>query len=252
MREIGYETYELWKVMLEERLTLIMPRYQQLYQTTLFTLDIENPYHMITTHTEKDNINVDGSRETSDTASGNSTTKETSQGTDDLSNSVTENTTNNNTVTGSNNTKIVDSGTSNSTKNADSIHSDFPQVAITQDYASTEDKATESIDNTTNSTSTTTGSTSQETKGEGSFTSSNTGSNTHDNTVDSTTDTSNTSSFNATDKEVRDRIMDYLHDVKGRADNMQILDSIAKWRDLIININEMIIDELTDLFMLIY
>lgn len=252
MREIGYETLELWKIMLEERLSLIMPRYKQMYDTTLFTLDINNPYHMITTHNENGKDSLDGNRSSTDDITENSNDNTIISSTDTTENSIHETSDNTSKITASNNNKVVSEGTSNSVKNSDNIHSDFPQVEIANDYASTEDVLKEDINNTDNNTQTTTGSNTQNTTGNNTLDHSDTGTSNRDGKSDNTHSSTSNHKFGEEEKEIRDRIMNYLHDVKGRTDNMQILNAIEKWRELIVNINEMIINELTDLFMLVY
>lgn len=252
MREIGYETYELWKIMLEERLTLIMPRYQQLYNTTLFNLDIHNPYHLVTTHTEKDDINTNGKRYSTDDITTQNTQNETLKSTDTGTSTNTESTTNNSTVTATTNSKVVDDESTTSTKNSDIYHSDFPQVQISLDYASSEDKGNEDITSNRDGTQTTTGNTSQTTKGDGTLDSTSNNTNSREGSTDITSNGTDNHVFNGTESEIRNRINDYVHDIKGHTDNMEILTAVEKWRDLIININERIIDELTDLFMLVF
>lgn len=209
MREIGYETPELWKIQLESRLRLVMPKYRELYKSTLFELDFESPYHIITKHNEikRDDGTVDrtGTRDT-DTDSNTSTTY---------------------------GKKTIDdgNGSRNSTTNTIGYDSDFPQFSFSQgDYATT--------------------------------------GNTSDSTTNETTTTKNTESQSGTDtatgkgieketwkdgeKNLNTMVDDYIHDVSGHTTNMDILNAVEKWRELIVNINEMIVNDIADLFMMVY
>lgn len=203
MREIGYETYELWQLMMQSKLHQIMPRYKELYKTTLFEIDLDNPYHMITTHNEDRDIKRSGNEDNKDIGRGKS----------------------------SNNQKITDQGSeqASSESNTNTDNSDFPQASWSAGagtYVSASSKE----------------------KGNGSTNSSNT--NKRDITGDDYSSYSNAQEKKWGDKS-KD-IMGYIHDVKGRTNNFEVLDAIEKWRSLIVNINEMIVDELDDMFMKIY
>lgn len=209
MREIGYETPELWKIQLESRLRLIMPKYRELYKSTLFELDFENPYHLITTHneTKKDDGSIDreGTR-------GNET---------DTSTSI------------SYGKKTIDdgSGSRNSTTNTVGYDSDFPQFSFTQgDYATSGNTSDGTTNEKTTTKNTETQSGTDSTQGNG----------------------IEKESWKDGEKNINTMIDDYIHDIKGHNSNMDILNAVEKWRELIININEMIVKELADLFMMVY
>ena len=229
MREIGFETYELWQIKLDSKLNLIMPRYIELYKTTLFELDLDNPYHLITTHdqesTDKGNIN----------ASGNSVDDNTLE-TDTTG--TNEGNTNN---TRTNNLTTTDNATESSSSSSDKLSSDFPNSSFTNgDYATgreqTEQSASGKNDNTRHETGTVTDQYNEK----------------YSNTLNGTEKSNNNRNYSDLTNRDFAGTLDYLHEVKGRTSNKEILDTVEKWRKLIVNINEMIIKELADLFMMLY
>lgn len=209
MREIGYETPELWKIQLESRLRMIMPRYRELYKSTLFEMDFDNPYHLITTHNEQqdDDRGIDRSGVKDNT---NQTTGTVKYGQQIRTESDT------------------DESSDESTRN---YNSDFPQASWQNgDYVS------EGSDGTRNQTS----------KSGTTATQKNSGND------DTTSNTTLKETWGDNTKDINKMIMNYLHDVKGHSSNMDVLNAVEKWRELIVNINEMIVKELADLFMMIY
>lgn len=217
MREIGYETYELWQIMMETKLMEIMPYYQELYKTTLFELDLDNPYHMVTEHTEEGNDQRQIGRNGDSNTEANATVGEKTDSSVETSENVTA------------------SGEENNKTTSKNAHSDFPQASFSNgDYASWAEEGSGSSDTDTSSTSKTSGS------------------ETTDANRNVTSSDTSTGSWKDYSQDNGEDFMHYLHDVKGHTNNKEILDAIEKWRDLIININEMIIKELENMFILLY
>lgn len=217
MREIGYETFELWKIMLETRLREIMPYYQELYKTTLFDLDLDNPYHMITTHDQNDNSTRGIDRNGDSSSTGSDNVKETG------------------TTTYGKNTTTKEGTSSESNTNTTNSHSDFPQASYAQgDYQTWEEQGS--------SHSTDSSDVDGSVKESG------------NDSVERGSDRTLTSAQEWKDKtkDVNDAIMHYLHDVKGHTSNSEILEAIKQWRELIVNINLRIIGDISDMFMRIY
>lgn len=217
MREIGYETFELWKIMLETRLREIMPYYQELYKTTLFELDLDNPYHLITTHDQNDNSTRNIDRNGDNSSSGSDNVTETG------------------TTTYGKNTTTKDDSSSETNTSTNQAHSDFPQASFSQgDYTTWSE---EGGSHTTTSSD-----------ADGSIKESG------NDSVERGSDRKLTSALEWKDqsKDVNDAIMHYLHDVKGHTSNTEILEAIKQWRDLIVNINLRIISDISDLFIRIY
>lgn len=233
MREIGYETFELWKIMMETRLREIMPYYQQLYQTTLFEIDLENPYHLITEHDEtgKDTRNINRSGDRNETGKQTATTSNSVQYGRTVDTSADQN------------VNVTENVKGTNSQDGSISHSDFPQASYgSGDYVS----YAEQNENSGSDNKDTTGKTTQKTTGKESQ------SGTDTTTIDSDSGVENKALWSDTSKDINDQIMHYLHDVKGHTTNADILDAVAKWRDLILNINKLIIDDISDLFMRIY
>lgn len=172
MDEINVEVPELWKIMLEEKLNLIMPYYNSLYES-IVKYDFTKNYNVTTTNTE--NVDIIGSV---------------------IDHGSIENTTN---TTQSNNGVVIESNT--------------PQARVNTSDGRYANKITDSdIDNIGSSTS----------------------NNTSDNTTTNTGATTKTASTTTS------------------GSNTHISDLIMKYRDSLLNIDKMIIEELQDNFLMIY
>lgn len=209
MREIGYETPELWQIQLATRLRRIMPKYRELYKTTLFEINLNEPYYMRKSHneqqTDKRNIERDGNRKTNNTNENTTTYGE----------------------------KIVNSGESNTTNsnNETQYDSDFPQASFQQgDYTSTGMKSDSSGRSESENSDTE----------QHSGTDKVAGSQKDDEAWEDATKDDNLMQNEAIDEE------------RGHVSNMDVLEAVEKWRELIVNINEMIVKDLADLFMMCY
>lgn len=211
-REIGLETYGLWKLKLDTKLNEIMPFYNQLYKSALLEF---NPLYEVD-YSKTGNRDSSGTR---DNAENNSESYDESV---DTNESHDESTTNSNDGT-------LTKGTTTTTTN---YFSDTPQGAISN-----------VIDGTylTNATYNVTGNT-------GSDTTSNTGSADSDgsskskNEKDGSRRGSKTSNSNLTDTE------SYLESVRGKMSSKSYSALLMEYRETFINIDMMLIEELSDLF----
>lgn len=209
MREIGYETPELWQIQLATRLRRIMPKYRELYKTTMFEINLNEPYYLKKTHNEQQtddrNINRDGNSN---------------------KNSSNENTT-------TYGEKIVNSGESNTTNSANEMQydSDFPQASFTQGDYATMGMKNETSGQTDNETSDTTQHSGND------------------------KDVGSSSAVETWDDRTKDNNLmknEFIEEQRGHVNNTDVLEAVEKWRELIVNINEMILKELADLFMMCY
>lgn len=216
-KEIGLETVGLWKLYLEERLNLIMPYYNNLYETTVRDYD----WLTDTDSTEQ----YAGNTAKQDTAT--FTSKE------DVESNFTGKITDNGNETFSNNSAVTTHSSEDSTGNV--LESDLPQANYAGvDYGT---KLTESNNNvTTDTTQTTTAS------GESDR------SNTTDTAQNATTGTirDDTNKFDSNKDDV------YTRKRKGAFGARSLTDLLMQYRDSLINIDYMVINELSDLFMNIY
>lgn len=216
-KEIGMETVGLWKLYLEERLNLIMPYYNQLYETASKNYDYMTDVNSteIYTATKSNNEVADF------TLSGNLTGSTTDMG-KDVINTVSKN---------------IDTGTrdSNNTINKKNLESDLPQANYANlDYGTqlTEENQTETMHDSTNQTTNfTNGSTADR--------------NNTTNAKQDTTQASKNTVYNSGDET-------YTRTRKGAFGGKSLTQLMLEYRESLINIDNMIINELSDLFMLIY
>lgn len=207
-REIGLETYGLWKLKLDTKLNEIMPYYNQLYKSALldfnplYDIDITRNHTGKKTGTEalKGNVGVNGQVIVDNHGNVN----------------TTDNTTVANTTTSENIDKF----------------SATPQGAI--DNLRNEKYLTNArmVNDTNTSNGTTTGKTDTSTDS------------TTDTTTNTTTTTNNSTTINNTE--------DYLETVKGKQGTQSYASLIMEFRETFLNIDMMVIDDLSELFMNIW
>lgn len=216
-KEIGMETVGLWKLYLEERMNLIMPYYNQLYETATKNYDYMSDVNSSETYTANKT-----NKETADfTLTGNLTGSTTDIGKDRINSS----------------SKTTDNGSrdSDTTINNKNLESDLPQANYANlDYGTNlvESEQTEALHDTTNNVS--------------NF------------SADSTTDRNNTTNASQDTSQTTKNIVDgnadetYTRTRKGAFGGKSLTELMMEYRQSIINIDNMIINELSDLFMLIY
>lgn len=211
-REIGLETYGLWKLKLDTKLNEIMPFYNQLYKSALLEF---NPLYEV-------DYSKTGNRDSSGTRDNTENNSESYDESIDYNESHDESTTNSNDGT-------LTKGTTTTTTN---YYSDTPQGAISN-----------VIDGTylTNATYNAVGNTgSDSTTNNGSVDSD--GSSKNKNEKDGSRRGSKTSNSNLTDTE------SYLESVRGKMSSKSYSTLLMEYRETFINIDMMLIEELSDLF----
>lgn len=211
-REIGLETYGLWKLKLDTKLNEIMPFYNQLYKSALLEF---NPLYEV-------DYSKTGNRDSSGTRDNTENNSESYDESIDYNESHDESTTNSNDGT-------LSKGTTTTTTN---YYSDTPQGAISN-----------VIDGTylTNATYNVVGNTgSDNTSNSGSVDSD--GSSKGKNEKDGSRRGSKSSNSNLTDTE------SYLESVRGKMSSKSYSTLLMEYRETFINIDMMLIEELSDLF----
>nr|DAM40712.1 MAG TPA: Lower collar protein [Caudoviricetes sp.] len=211
-REIGLETYGLWKLKLDTKLNEIMPFYNQLYKSALLEF---NPLYEV-------DYSKTGNRDSSGTRDNTENNSESYDESIDYNESHDESTTNSNDGT-------LTKGTTTTTTN---YYSDTPQGAISN-----------VIDGTylTNATYNVVGNTgSDSTTNNGSVDSDS--SSKSKNEKDGSRKGSKTSNSNLTDTE------SYLESVRGKMSSKSYSALLMEYRETFINIDMMLIEELSDLF----
>lgn len=235
-REICEETFGLWQLRLQNKLNLIMPYYIELYKTLelqynpLFDTDVTTTYTKANSGTNSKTDNT--------TSKTDNTVKTTSQ------NTTTDNTTRN--ITNSQNDTNNSAINSTVVKKNKDRYSDTPQGALTGLEDNTyltnarlvdDDTTTNTTDNNTKTATT-----------EGSDTVNGTVTTDTTDNVQNKTDFTNTfiSSGDSSNNE------SFSQNVKGKSGSSTYAQMIAEYRKNIININKMIIDDMSDLFILLW
>ena len=208
-REIGMETYSLWKLKLETKLNEIMPFYNSMYSSNLLNI---NPYLPI-------DIRKSSSRDIGEEGS------ETGTQTNNLTDTSTGNTRDSGTET---------TGRTSAIKNTRyDIYSDTPQGALTgvnsESYLTNARKITDDGTGTSITDLTTFGKIV--------------------NTSDTTTRTGTIGNIVSKEKTTTDA---YLEQLSGRNGNINILEIAKELKSELLNVDMMVINELSDLFMLIW
>lgn len=216
-KEIGFETVGLWKLYLEERLNLIMPYYNKLYETTVKEYDYltdtkgTETYDYTHTSTEDSTFNGEGSTKNQNEQIMGRNTDQANTGTVTTERSETD------------------------TENSNRLLSDLPQANQAGiDYGSNSEEA--QSNKTVAGTDTQTQNTNTTTTDNETINQSNEGTTTQTNT-----------------NKVENITMDKYERTKtGAFGGRSFTDLLMQYRESLINIDNMVINELYDLFMLIY
>ena len=232
-REIGFETVALWKFWLNKRLNEIMPYYNQLYKSAL--LEFNPFYDADYTTTSNANKKFDEANSRTSTATGNNLR------TDALKTATTgteTNTRTDNLHTATNNTEESTNG--NTSRD---LYSDTPQGALTgveaENYLTNARKVTEDGNNHTTSSGSVTNTGTQAVDSENSQETNYTG--TQKNETTNNADENGKRNYTDTS--------DYLEHVTGKRGGASYSAMLQEYRETFINIDVMIINELSDLFM---
>ena len=235
-REIGLETYGLWKLKLQTKLNEIMPYYNKLYESELLKFNPLYDVNMTTVNS--------GSKTGESTNIGNNENKRTSNRQNKLSGVQTDEDSRTNTLTGSN-SEESDSLTAGNNINRD-MYSDTPQGALT---------GVESGNYLTNARKVT-GETNASEVGKRSGTSNSTESSSGRNSSVNTKEESgsgsetNTGFTQTVDKSKNTE--DYVMQVMGKTGGTSYAKLLKEFRDTFLNIDMEIIKDLGELFMLLW
>lgn len=216
-REIGLETYGLWKLKLDTKLNEIMDYYNQLYKSALLEF---NPFY---------DTDLTRKRIVDTTGTNTSNTSKTNRSDTDVTMDKTVS------VDGTNSTEYSDTDASNNNINRKNLYSDTPQGAI--DELETNRYLTNAtIDNNVENLS-------RKSNGEGS------------NKIDSTEEQSGNTRTEVSGNENENyqsnikNLENYIEEVKGKAGGSNYSKLLKEFRETFLNIDMMIINELGDLFM---
>lgn len=240
-REIGAESVGLWKFWLNERMNRIMPYYNQLYKSELldfnplYDTDITTDSNRKINHKENTTDNNVRTDNTSRDEHGNETR------TDNLANKNTR--TDNLSTENSHEEHDTDSGTNDNL----TAYSDTPQNGL---------KGVTELNYLTNATKVN-GSDNKKHDNNGSYNTKNTGTQVDDatqtgtvrNDINNTVKNTGTVSDNGTGTKKYDNVNDYLEHVKGKRGADSYAKMLQEYRKTFLNIDQMIINSLSDLFM---
>lgn len=240
-REIAAETVGLWKLWLDERMNNIMPYYNQLYKSELlefnplYDTDITTDSNRKEKHEENTTDNNVRTDNTSRDEHGNETR------TDNLANKNTR--TDNLSTENSHEEHDTDSGTNDNL----TAYSDTPQNGLT---------GVTELNYLTNATKVN-GSDNKKHDNNGSYNTKNTGTQVDDatqtgtvrNDINNTVKNTGTVSDNGTGTKKYDNVNDYLEHVKGKRGTDSYSKILQEYRKTFLNIDQMIINSLSDLFM---
>lgn len=246
-QEIGLETYGLWKLALDTKLNEIMPYYNKMYESTLLDFDplTDTDY----TDTRTGGKTDEGESSSTETVNSNTTAYGNSESTS------TRNGTNTTKYTGTDTTETSDSRNTsvNETVQRDSIdkYSDTPQGSISdinlQDNAYLTNARIISDEAKTERTTTETGSGTNEltrnTQDETTITDSNNDTGNYNDKTENTGTTENSSTNKLTTTE------EYVNKVVGKRGGQSYASMIMELRESLINVDLMVIEELSELFM---
>lgn len=251
-REIGLETVALWKLKLSTKLNEIMPYYNKLYKSELIDF---NPLYDVELKTENDAVSNQNNEKTSTSniESGSTAHTETTRNinvSDERTSSrdIDRNDDTTQTAEGENSTNV---GTT-STDNKQNMYSDTPQGAITDLQSG------KYLTNATLDTGTSTGTSSTTAKDSNTVTTNSSGSSTDDFSEDYSSDTkdltTSDTTLNATGRDTSSEnseirtTSNYITKVIGTNGGKTFTEKIVDFRNSIINIDMMVIDELEELF----
>lgn len=216
-REIGLETYGLWKLKLDTKLNEIMDYYNQLYKSALLEF---NPFY---------DTDLTRKRVVDTTGTNTSNTSKTNRSDTDVTMDKTVS------VDGTNSTEYSDTDASNNNINRKNLYSDTPQGAI-DELEANRYLTNATIDNNVENLS-------RKSNGEGS------------NKIDSTEEQSGNTRTEVSGNENENyqsnikNLENYIEEVKGKAGGSNYSKLLKEFRETFLNIDMMIINDLSDLFM---
>lgn len=249
-REIGFETAGLFKFYLNQKMSEIMPYYNQLYKSELLNF---NPFYNVDKTTVNDGVKNDNSSRV-----GNSSTT----GTNDF-----ENTTDNSNIKTDNSTSVNENGSStkNSTSetgnnsntdlnNTKKVHSDTPQGLLSINNIEDEIYASDADYNTDvkNNISTHYNASANEAIQTGNGFTNTANNSTETNLAHNKGNNSNNITVDNIDSTTNNSTESYLSHVIGKEGSETYSEMLLKYRNTFINIDMMIIEELNELFMNVY
>lgn len=253
MREIGFETEELFKFRLETWLIINMPYFNKLFESELIEYDPLINSKMNVTSNETNNKVQNDNRDTTR----NETVDKDTTFTNDVD--TTNSSTSNSQVDGSTTNDTTTNGTENvSTDDFNrSLKSDTPDSRLTltaNDGQGVIEYASEIVENTENNVHDATRNETSENAGTSSETASNTTNETgaSNQTGSGTEDVVNNETKNDTLNSTINEVEDYVQERVGKIGVQSYAEMVMKYRQSFLRVEQQIFNEMNELFMLVY
>lgn len=247
-REIGCETYGLWKLRMETKLNEIMPYYNQLYKSELlefnplYDIDITKTHSGSDSGTKTENTTTNSNNESTKNYSENGKRNETDE------RSISSNNDVNSSVTYTSKQDVTGSGTSENTESK--RYSDTPQGTLSNiddnTYLTNATITTNNGKNTTNGTTENSGT--DITSGKSTLTEINNNvlSSSNEKKIEETSSGKNNGSQNISGSS--SNMTEYIEKVNGKQGGESFAKMLVEFRNTFLNIDMMIIEELECLF----
>ena len=260
LREIGFETLGLWKLKLNDKLNEIMPFFNQLYKSELLKFNPLTDVDVKTTSNTDDKGNTDFSqtdtKNTSDTETKTDVFSSTEHSAFDSTKSGS--TSGQSSSDSTNDGTVTDTSTSSKTYDDNDDYSDTPQgtVGNLNNLTYLTDARHKHGDSSDTTTSKGTSKSTLSNKATSKDTTSNTEQSTNDKTFNSTDNVSTSrkgsTSSDVTANTATTNTQNYIENVIGKRGGQTYSAMLNEFRQTFLNIDKMILDELSDLFMTIY
>lgn len=260
LREIGFETLGIWKLKLNDKLNEIMPYFNQLYESELLKFNPLIDVDVKTTSNTADKGNTDFSQTDTKNTSDTETKKDVFSSTEHsaFDSSKSGSTSGQSSSDSTNDGTVTDTSTSSKTYDDNDDYSDTPQGTVGNlnnltYLTNARHKHGDSSDTTT---SKGTSKSTLSNKATSKDTTSNTEQSTNDKTFNSTdsVDSSRKGSISSdvSSNTATTNTQDYIENVIGKRGGQTYSAMLNEFRQTFLNIDKMILDELSDLFMTIY
>lgn len=260
LREIGFETLGIWKLKLNDKLNEIMPYFNQLYESELLKFNPLIDVDVKTTSNTADKGNTDFSQTDTKNTSDTETKKDVFSSTEHsaFDSSKSGSTSGQSSSDSTNDGTVTDTSTSSKTYDDNDNYSDTPQGTVGNlnnltYLTNARHKHGDSSDTTT---SKGTSKSTLSNKATSKDTTSNTEQSTNDKTFNSTdsVDSSRKGSISSdvSSNTATTNTQDYIENVIGKRGGQTYSAMLNEFRQTFLNIDKMILDELSDLFMTIY
>lgn len=260
LREIGFETLGIWKLKLNDKLNEIMPYFNQLYESELLKFNPLIDVDVKTTSNTADTGSTDFSQTDTKNTSDTETKKDVFSSTEHsaFDSSKSGSTSGQSSSDSTNDGTVTDTSTSSKTYDDNDDYSDTPQGTVGNlnnlTYLTNARHKHGDSSDTTSSKGTSKSTLSN--KATSKDTTSNTEQSTNDKTFNSTDSVDSSrkgsASSDVSSNTATSNTQDFVENIIGKRGGQTYSAMLNEFRQTFLNIDKMILDELSDLFMTIY